>query len=164
MTVRDSAAERVWRAGGVSSLQRGWLAAMLVLGLLSTSVGCGDGKVRVHGTVTFDGKPVNRGVISFDPADGKGSNTGGEIANGRFDLSGKALAAPGKKIVRIRAFRPSGRRIESGPPAPPGTLVDEIEAYIPAHYNDNSTLIREIVAGKTNELNLDLLPSKKTPR
>src|SRR5437879_5066081 len=114
---------------------RSCFAAVLVLGLLSISAGCGDGKVRVRGMVTFDGKPVDRGVISFDPADGRGPNTGGEIADGRFDLTGPAEAAPGKKIVRIRAFRPSGRKIESGPPAPPGTLVDEIEAYIPAHYN-----------------------------
>src|SRR5262245_23236402 len=117
-----------------------WFAVLLVMGLLLTSVGCGDVKVRVRGTVTFAGKPVDRGVISFDPADGKGSNTGGEIVDGQFDLSGAAAATPGKKIVRIRAFRPSGRKIESGPPAPPGTLVDEIEAYIPPSYNDHSTL------------------------
>jgi hypothetical protein len=143
---------------------RGWFTAMLVAGLLSTSVGCGDGKVRVQGTVTFDGKPVERGVISLDPADGKGSNTGGEIANGRFDLSREAAAAPGKKIVRIRAFRSTGRKIESGPPAPPGTLVDEIEAFIPARYNDNSTLTAEIIPGKVNEVNFDLVPSKKPAR
>jgi hypothetical protein len=150
------------RAG---SLQLGrWLPATLVLASLSTTVGCRDGKVRVHGAVTFDGKPVHRGVITFDPADGKGSNTGGEIADGHFDLVGEAGAPPGKKIVRIRAFRPSGRKIESGPPAPPGTLVDEIEAYIPSYYNDSSTLIREIVPGKANEVNLDLISSKKLSR
>jgi len=77
-------------------------------------------------------EPVDRGSISFEPADGRGPNTGGAIEGGRFDLSGSAEATPGKKIVRIRAFRPSGRKIESGPPAPPGTLVDELEAYIPA--------------------------------
>ncbi len=118
----------------------------------------------MRGTVTFDGKPVDHGVISLDPADGRGPNTGGAIADGSFDLSGEARALPGQKIVRIRAFRPSGRKIESGPPAPPGTLVDEIEAYIPAHYNDHSTLTKEIVAGKVNEVNFDLQPSKRPAR
>ena len=139
-------------------------AAVLLLGLLSTSSGCGDGKVHVRGTVTFDGKPVDRGTITFDPADGRGPNTGGEIAGGRFDLSGPAAATPGKKIVRIRASRPSGRKIESGPPAPPGTLVDELEAYIPAHYNEKSTLTAEIVPGKVNEVAFDLLPTKRPSR
>src|SRR5262249_8906644 len=113
---------------------------VLVIGLLISASGCGDGKVRVRGTVSYDGKPVERGVITLDPADGKGPNTGGEITEGSFDLSGEAAATPGKKVVRIRAFRPTGRKVESGPPAPPGTLVDEIEAYIPAAYSDNSTL------------------------
>lgn len=140
------------------------LAAALFLGLLVTGVGCGEGKVRVRGTVTFDGKPVDQGVISFDPADGRGPNTGGAIADGKFDLSGPAEATPGKKIVRIRASRPTGRKREHGPPAPPGTLVDELEAYIPAQYNENSTLTAEIVPGKVNELAFDLLPSKKSVR
>src|SRR6266849_5640196 len=133
----------------------GCFAAVVLMACLLTNVGCGDGKVRVQGTVTFGGKLVDHGVISFDPADGQGPNTGGEIAQGRFDLSGPAEAMPGKKVVRIRAFRPTGRKIESGPPAPPGTLVDELEAFIPAQYNANSTLTAEIVAGKVNEFTFD---------
>jgi hypothetical protein len=136
----------------------------LVGSLLSASLGCGDGKVRVRGTVSYDGKPVDRGVITFDPADGKGSNTGGEIADGHFDISAGAAAEPGKKIVRIRAFRASGRKIESGPPAPPGTLVDEIEAYIPAYYNDKSTLTADILPGKINDMKFDLQGAKKLTR
>jgi hypothetical protein len=41
---------------------------------------------------------------------------------------------------------------------------DEIEAYIPAHYNDHSTLAKEIVPGKLNEGNFDLQPSKRPAR
>lgn len=146
-----------------SGLRERFRAVLLFVFLLS-SAGCGDGKARVRGTVTFDGKPVDHGVISFDPADGQGPNTGGEIADGRFDLSGLAEAVPGKKIVRIRAFRPTGRKIESGPPAPPGTLVDELEAFIPAHYNANSTLTAEIVPGKVNEVAFELLSSRRQLR
>jgi hypothetical protein len=139
-------------------------AGVLLLALLSAGAGCSDGKARVRGTVSFDGKPVDHGVIVFDPADGQGPNTGTKIGGGRFELSAAAAATPGKKIVRIRAFRPTGRRIESGPPAPPGTLVDELEAFIPAQYNQNSTLAVEIVPGKMNELAFDLLPTKKPSR
>ena len=137
---------------------------VLLLVFVLTSAGCGDGKVRVRGTVTFDGKPVDRGVISFDPADGQGPNTGSEIADGRFELSGPAEAIPGKKIVRIRAFRITGRKIESGPPAPPGTLVDELEAFIPAHYNAHSTLTADIAPGKVNDVAFELVSSKRPSR
>ena len=143
-------------------LRRVSYSAALLLGSL-LSAGCGDGKVGVRGTVTFDGKPVALGVISFEPADGRGPNTGGAITDGRFELSGPAAATPGRKVVRIRASRPTGRKIESGPPAPPGTLVDELEAFIPAHYNAKSTLTTEIVAGKVNEVSFEL-SSKKPPR
>jgi hypothetical protein len=143
---------------------RSWFAGVLFAGLLPAGFGCGDGKVRVRGTVSFDGKPVESGVISFDPADGQGPNTGAAITGGRFEMSGAAVATPGKKIVRIRASRPTGRKIESGPPAPPGTLVDELEAFIPAHYNEKSTLTAEILPGKVNEVAFNLLPAKKPPR
>jgi hypothetical protein len=138
--------------------------ALLVVVFLVTSIGCGDGKVHVQGTVTFDGQPVDHGAISFDPADGRGPNTGGEITDGNYDLSGNAGATPGKKIVRIRAYRGTGRKVEAGPPAPPGTLVDQIEGYIPARYNDNTTLTADIVPGKINEIDFQLLSSKKPSR
>jgi hypothetical protein len=137
------------------------LAAILTVGVLSIGAGCGDGKVRVRGTASFDGKPIDQGMISFDPADGRGPNTGGEIREGHFDLANEARATPGKKIVRIRAFRSTGRKIESGPPAPPGTLVDEIQPFIPARYNESSTLSADILPGKVNEVNFDLRGSNR---
>jgi hypothetical protein len=141
-----------------------WFRRILLLLFLLAGAGCSDGKVQVRGTVSFDGKPVDHGVIVFDPADGRGPNTGAPIAGGRFELSAAAAATPGKKIVRIRAYRPTGRRIESGPPNPPGTLVDEMEAFIPAHYNENSTLTADLVPGKVNELAFNLLPGRKPVR
>jgi hypothetical protein len=143
---------------------RSCIAPLLAVGLLCTTVGCSDGKVRVQGAVTFDGRPIERGTISFDPADGQGPNTGGEIADGSYDLSGKAGATPGKKIVRIQAYRSTGRKVEAGPPAPPGTLVDQIEEYIPVQYNAKTTLTADLVPGKVNELDFNLLPSKKSSR
>jgi hypothetical protein len=139
---------------------RGVAIGLVLIGL---SGGCGDGKVRLRGTVTYEGKPVERGIITFDPADGQGPNTGGEIVQGTYHLTTNTGVLPGKKIVRIRAFRATGRRIEAGPPAPPGTLVDEIEAYIPARYNDQSTLTVEIIAGKENEIDFNLPVKEPAP-
>lgn len=54
-------------------------------------------------------------------------------------------------------MRKTGRQIEAGPPAPPGKMADELERYIPASYNENSTLTREMSAGN-NELHFHLEP------
>lgn len=127
--------------------------------LLLVCAGCGGGRVAVEGSVTFDGKPVESGTISFEPADGQGATAGGPIEGGRYALSGDSAVAPGKKIVRIRAVRKTGRKIESGPPSPPGTMVEETESYIPAQYNTQSTLGCEVTAGGANRHNFDLKSS-----
>ena len=67
--------------------------------------GCGSDRIPVGGAVTFDGKPVAEGSISFEPADGQGPSTGGRIVAGRYDLTGEAAPLPGKKLVRVSAAR-----------------------------------------------------------
>jgi hypothetical protein len=74
-------------------------ATTLLTGLFLVSVlgGCGDDPTKpklgkVHGKVTLDGKPVERGHIVFTPVSGKGGETGqtatGEInSDGTFDLT-----------------------------------------------------------------------------
>lgn len=124
---------------------------IVCLPFLLTGAGCGDGRVAVEGEVTFDGQPVEKGTIAFEPADGAGPMAGGEIQDGRYVLSGDAAVIPGEKIVRITAVRKTGRRLEAGPPEPPGTMVDELERYIPPEYNTQSTLTCEITADGRNQ-------------
>src|SRR5262249_9400709 len=64
-----------------------WLGAVAL-----TASGCGSGKVPVSGSVLFAGKPVEEGMITFEPADGKGSTTGGPVADGNYELQGDAAA------------------------------------------------------------------------
>ena len=123
----------------------------LFLPLLLTCAGCGSDLVTVEGKVTFDGQPVEKGSIVLEPADGQGSTAGGEIKDGEYVLSGDSAVQPGKKIVRITAVRKTGRKLEAGPPSPPGTIVEEVERYIPPQYNRQSTLTCEVTAGGTNE-------------
>ena len=85
------------------------LAAMLIV-----MVGCGGGgikKASVVGTVTYEGKPLESGVISFTPAaDIKGGGTaGGEIVGGKFSVPD---VTPGKNTVTIRN---APARNKSGP-------------------------------------------------
>lgn len=118
--------------------------------LMVLCAGCGGRQVSIKGAVTFDSQPVDNGSIVFEPADGKGATAGGRIEGGRYSVSSEEGVSPGKKIVRITAVRKTGRKIEAGPPAPPGTMVEVIERYIPETYNRNSTLACEVTLG-TNE-------------
>jgi hypothetical protein len=123
---------------------------------LAVLAGCGSGRFPVHGDVTFGGKPVIEGTISFEPADGQGRATGGKIIDGKYELIGNTASQPGKKIVRIFASRKTGRKVPAGPWAPPGQTVDEVESYIPAIYNTESTLACEVVAGGSSQIDFNL--------
>lgn len=134
----------------------------LVLGVLMAVgiPGCGPPKPElseVFGKVTFDGDPVEEGSIAFVPVEGTtGPTAGGVITAGSYDVTERG-PAPGKYRVEIRASRKTGRQIEAGTPSPPGTMVDEIEHYIPAKYNTSSELTVDITTGR-NEHNFPLEP------
>lgn len=72
--------------------------AILTAGVLATvALGCNSSATTVTGQVTYEGKPVQKGAISFMPTDGQGPSCGGSIVNGRYT----AQLSPGKKIVRV---------------------------------------------------------------
>ena len=136
----------------------GWARRHALRGLACAAVvlvtGCGDGRVRVQGTVLFEGKPLEEGFVSFEPADGAGPTTGGFITGGQYDLTGEARATVGEKIVRIIGSRKTGRKIPAG--NPPGAMVDEWVQCVPPRYNDQSTLRVQITPGRDNTHNFDL--------
>ena len=120
--------------------------------------GCGDGKCPIQGNVVFDGQPVASGTIVFEPADGQGPTTGGEILDGKYQLVGKAAPLPGKKKVRISSVQKTGRMIPAGPPAPAGMMVEEVKRWIPAQYNEQTTLSCEVSPGGSKQIDFDLKP------
>lgn len=131
-----------------------------VLSLTLTLTGCGSGetipRAVVSGTVTFDGEPVNEGVIMFIPVVGvKGAPVQLNIVNGKYDSATDAGDKRGVVIgmneVRIMATRPSGKKVKS----PDNEMIDEIVQYIPAKYNEKTELQQEIKSGK-HEHNFDL--------
>jgi hypothetical protein len=64
--------------------------------------GCGSSTATVSGEVAYDGKPVGDGYITFTPADGKGKDAGGPIADGRYKVTG---LPPGPKVVKVIAVK-----------------------------------------------------------
>lgn len=133
-----------------------------IVALLGMCLGCGGNLTTVEGNVTFDGQPVEQGSIVFEPADGVGPAVGGTIEHGKYQLGSEGGMVSGKKIVRISAVGSTGKKIEAGPPEPPGTLVDEVRQYIPSTYNENSTLAIDVAAGKVTH-HFELL-SQPPPR
>jgi hypothetical protein len=132
---------------------------LLVILALTALAGCGSSRVPIGGAVTFDGKPVSEGSISFEPADGQGPSTGGKIADGRYELIGEAAPMPGKKTVRIIAVRKTGRKVLRGSfTSTTPEMVDEIERYIPDIYNTRSTLACDVSRDGSKQIDFNLKP------
>jgi hypothetical protein len=67
---------------------RGWAPLFTLAALALTPVGCGKaGMASVSGTVTYQGKPVPKGVITFVATDPEGRNATGQLdQNGKYKL------------------------------------------------------------------------------
>lgn len=85
------------------------LLPMVVLAATLPLVGCGKpeaaNRLPLSGTVTFDGKPLPRGMIIFE-ADASRRNSGpqghAEIKDGKFDTRQSGQGAPtGPLVVRV---------------------------------------------------------------
>ena len=129
------------------------LLAMIAIAI--SCPGCGSGRVPIQGEVTFDGKPLEAGTISLEPADGNGPATGGEIVAGKYQLTGVAAPLPGRKLVRISAVRKTGRKVRDGF-SPTGAMLDEIERYLPDIYNARSTLSCDVADNGSKQIDFHL--------
>ncbi len=115
---------------------------------LPTMTGCGSEGLSVKGRVTYDGKPVDRGLITFVPA-AKGSlAVDAEIVDGGYEVLSDSALLPGAYKVWIDAERPTGRRY----PADEGSseMVEEVVNYIPEQYNTATTLEVDLQADRSD--------------
>jgi len=82
----------------------------LVLSLTLAAVGCGEGgggAAHIRGKVTYDGKPVPQGTITFSPDTAKGNSGPGSMAvikDGRYDTKEGLGIIGGPHVVRIEGF------------------------------------------------------------
>jgi hypothetical protein len=80
------------------AMTRSQLSAALSFTLLA-AFGCGGGDgSTVSGEVTFNGKPLDKGYVTFNPSDGKGKPVGAEIVGGKYTARN---VAPGKNKVLV---------------------------------------------------------------
>ncbi len=131
---------------------------LMVLALMA--MGCGSEPFQrggVSGQVAFDGRTIESGTIVFIPtSSAPGTSATGEITAGKFAIPVKTGPSLGTHRVEILAMRNNGKK-EAGSPYPPGTMVDDIEQYIPARYNHKSELQADVKSGDQT-INFELKP------
>ncbi len=73
---------------------------LLLICLIAPAVGCGSAGSSVQGTVSYQGTPIEKGMVTFTPVEGKGSVVGCNIENGKFSATG---VTPGKNVLTVVA-------------------------------------------------------------
>jgi len=134
------------------------VATLLVAGM----GGCGPRPpviVPVSGKVSYDGTPIADGSITFAARDGSTAPNVLKITKGRYE----GLVAVGEKRIEVRAVREAkrGELLFTGPVSGPG--VEDGPAlvnFIPAAYNDASTLTRLLEPPGPVTVDLELTPDK----
>ncbi|SFH69501.1 hypothetical protein [Planctomicrobium piriforme] len=132
---------------------------MSLLGLAVTW-GCGSKesipRSAVSGQVTFEGQPLEAGVILFVPGTGvKGAPVHLSIQAGKYDSASDPAdrrgVVTGNNQIQILAMKKTGKKIKN----PDNRMEEEVLQYIPARYNIQTELSQVIQPGK-QELNFDL--------
>ena len=135
------------------NVTRFWL--MLFLCTVTVAVvGCGgDGieRVGVSGTVSYQGQPVQEGMISFEPQ-GQGTPAGAIIKGGKYDATGTGAVPVGRYRVRISAtVEDTANWVKDAMPVAPK------KELLPAKYNRDTELTLEVASGAGEmEQNYDL--------
>lgn len=116
-----------------------WLCVLVILCL----AGCHSGRnvMEFQGEVTYDGKPIEKGRIDFLPVEGTpGGSAGASIVNGRYAFPPQTgVSVTGVYAVRIIGLKKTGR-VQPNLKIPDGPPLDVEENFLPAIYNNPTTL------------------------
>ncbi|MDR1382861.1 MAG: hypothetical protein LBJ67_03295 [Planctomycetaceae bacterium] len=126
-----------------------WLMLSLVF-----AIGCAPksvNTVKVTGTITIDGKPLEQGGIKFSSVNNDTTASGGTITNGTY----AAEVPPGKKKVLIIGVKVVGReKLYDTPDSP---TREKLETVTPTAYNKKElTPLEADITGETKDLNFEL--------
>jgi hypothetical protein len=100
--------------------------ALVALCGMAMVAGCSSrpDEVKLSGSVTLGGAPVETGEIRFEPQDGKGATAGAVIANGTY----AATVPCGSKVIHITGLKKVGERVvyEGMPNSPKLPMLKEV--------------------------------------
>jgi hypothetical protein len=129
--------------GAPCKLRRGLVAVVVLATLPWIVAGC-RGRQTIEGTVTLDGRPLERGYINFRPMTGaKGPTLGGAIEQGNYAIQ-STVPLEGHFRVEITALGKTGNKFSDET----GKEFDVEGQVLPERYNAKSTLQVEIQRGK----------------
>ena len=78
-----------------------WIVLSLILPITVSFSGCGDGKVSVSGSISYEGQIPEEGTIAFITDNGAGVTYGEPYFDGKYS----ARIPEGKYVVRITGIR-----------------------------------------------------------
>lgn len=121
-----------------------------LLAFLIGAIGCSDqSNGEVTGMVRVDGTPIEKGGITFTPADGQGQTAGGEIKGGRYSVR----VPVGKMKVSITMpVEDKKKKLYPTADSPEMWMYRE---GLPARYNEKTELELDVKSG-TNKKDWDL--------
>lgn len=131
------------------------LRSLVIITSATFIMGCGGGEegpklFPVTGTVTLDGEPVPDASILFKDPTGKNKSYFASVKDGAYSTKMEA----GKRKVLITANRQSKDKMVDNAA---GTGKEPaMEQYLPAIYNEKSTLEIDVVSGGENQFPFDL--------
>jgi hypothetical protein len=133
-----------------------FLNLILVLLTVFCISGCGGAPVPVRGSVTYKGKPIKKGGISFTALDGQmgdSATMNEEIQLGDYEFDGNSRLNPGMYKVEIYGTidEPVSKSVD------PDMQSSGKENSIPAKYNTKTNLDAEVHA-KSGPIDFDLEP------
>jgi len=121
------------------------LLASILLPMFASCSGVSD-RFPVEGEVSFDGEPVDVGSIVFMPIAGGGIKTGGQIVDGRYEISAEKGLPLGKHKVLLYWEKKTG---ETYIDSDSGEVYDKRSEGSPAEYRSEDTPLEiEIVKGQ----------------
>lgn len=123
--------------------------------LLTVMTGCGSGEkaaptVQVKGKVLFNGSPLEKGVITFEPTSGNGSPASTVIFSGTYSINLEL----GPKRVRFSSAKVLGKKkvYEGSADSPIEEITEEL---IPSAYNAASNESYDVKAA-ASDVNFEL--------
>lgn len=148
---------RVKSAGeGLSRMRlSNWQYRTILLVFLLIGSGCNggggpsfDNLVPVSGTVTYNGEPLEQGVVSFAPIDPRGQSATGKVTDGKFTMQ-TTVSAPGVIAGKYKVMIESIDTPDRAPSTNPNDLYPKSINLIPEKYRDAATsgIEIEVVSG-----------------
>jgi hypothetical protein len=121
---------------------------------MAALAGCNRGpeRVPIKGTVTYQGRPVAEGSLTFVPsAADKNTMEGAMIVEGKYAFAAGKGLFPGEYKVSISAPAEKAAAV-SGPPGAPRRMREAI----PERYNADTTLTIDVTAAGSHEFDFNL--------